>query len=118
MTDGVEVDPTRDTCHRCGGPLLLSVRIPHSITGRGGGGERFEVRGRRTVPLCARCDRDDPGAMGVIAFFTVHETISDETVQAAAPVLRQWIDEAVANPPVYTDADLDAEIDAWEAGET
>lgn len=63
--------------------------------------------------LCARCDAADPATSGVVAFCMVHESITAETVDHAAPVIREWIDYVVAHPPTYTDQDLDEEIAHW-----
>lgn len=99
-------------CRRCGTALLLAAQVPTTMSIEGG-----EVAGRRTVELCPRCDRDDPAAQGVLAYFAVHERIEKATVDSAGHVVREWIDHIIANPPTYTDADLDDEIRLWEAGE-
>lgn len=99
-------------CRICGGELLFSMRIPTSVTW---GGQRID--GHRTATLCPHCHRDDPAAQGVLAYFTVHKRITQETIQDAGGVLREWLDHVIANPPVYTDEDLDEDIRRWESGE-
>lgn len=96
-------------CGRCGGPTLLTVRVPHSLRRPDG----VVVRGHRTAALCSRCDAEDPATSGVVAFFLVHESITAGTLTNAAPVIRQWIDHVVAHPPTYTNEDLDDEIALW-----
>ncbi|MGQ0717047.1 MAG: DUF6300 family protein [Pseudonocardiales bacterium] len=109
----IEVNRAQLSCHRCLQPPLLAVRVPHSFARP----DHVEVRGWRTVPLCPRCDRDDPAAQGVLAFFTVYETITEDNVRDAGAVLHQWIEHIAAHPPTCTDADLNEEIRQWEAGE-
>lgn len=109
----MEVETGDVLCHRCEGPALLSVLVPHRMQLPSGG----EATGRRTVVLCPRCDRDDPAAQGVLAFFTVHERITHETVESAGAVLREWITHVTEHPPVYTDEEMDEDIRRWEAGE-
>lgn len=110
----IQVETTGDlTCHRCEGPLLLAVQVPHSFTRADG----HVVSGQRTVGLCERCDREDPAAQGVLAFFTVHEAITEDTVHDSGPVLVEWMNHVQTHSPVYTDTDLDEEIRQWEAGE-
>jgi hypothetical protein len=98
-------------CHRCGRGLLLSVQIPATMSTPEG-----DATDRRTVELCHRCDRDDPGAQGVLAYFTVHERIEKATVGTGGLLVREGIDYITANPPAYTDAGLDDDIRSWEAG--
>jgi hypothetical protein len=111
----IQVESTGELiCHRCGGPLVLTVRIPHSFTRADG----HVVSGQRAVGLCLRCDRDDLAAQGVLAFFTVHEAITEDTVRQVGPVLMEWITHLTAHPPTgCTDTDLDEEIRRWQAGE-
>ncbi|MFI7121880.1 DUF6300 family protein [Amycolatopsis sp. NPDC049868] len=99
-------------CHRCGRAALLVVRVP-TVMRMGSG----QVSGRRTVELCSHCDRNEVSAQGVLAYFSVYERIDREAVDAAGPVLREWLDYLVANPPRYTDSDMDQEIRDWESGE-
>lgn len=100
-------------CHRCGGPLLLALRVPHRIQTQDG----REITGWRAVELCPRCDRDNRAAQGVLAYFAVEERITGTTVDQAVPVLREWIDHVLENPPSYSDAELDEDIRRWESGD-
>ncbi|MGH3567180.1 MAG: DUF6300 family protein [Pseudonocardia sp.] len=100
-------------CHLCGGKLLFAARVPMQVEWIHG----QSVAGARTVTLCPRCHRDDPAAQGVLAFFTVHECITQETVSEAGAVIREWIERATKDSPVYTDEDLDEDIRRWEAGD-
>lgn len=110
----IQVDSTGElVCHRCAGPLVLTVRMPHSFIRADG----HVVSGQRAVGLCVRCDRDDAAAQGVLAFFTVYEEITEDTVHDVGPVLMEWVNHLVAHPPACTDTDLDDEIHRWQAGE-
>jgi hypothetical protein len=100
-------------CHRCNGPLLLAVSVPHSLRRADG----VEVCGHRAVSLCPRCDIDDPAAQGVLAFFVLHASITESNLPDVALLLREWIDHVATRPPVYTDADLEEEVQQWESGE-
>lgn len=108
----IQILAAPEICRRCDGQLLFSVQVPHSFTRPDGG----EVHGKRTVPLCPRCERDVPAAQGLLAYFAVNETATAETVGDLAALLDEWLQHA-AQPPAYTDADLDEEIRQWEAGD-
>lgn len=98
-------------CPRCFGDAYLSARVPHRMALSDGG----TVRGYRTVVLCPDCDRDNPNAGGVLAFFAMHERIDPGTVQEAAPLIDEWVRRSSAE--VYTSSDLDEDIAAWKSGE-
>lgn len=108
----VEVSPERP-CRRCGGALLLAVQVPVPVENARG----QSVTSYRTATLCPRCDRDNRAAQGVLAFFTVHETITPETVEQAIPLLQEWVENLIQHPPVYTEQELEEDIDRWERGE-
>lgn len=95
----IEIHGDDVPCHRCGRPLLLAARVPQSFTRVDG----RAVNGYRTVPLCPRCDRDDSAAQGVLAYFALYQTITDDTVDSAGAVLREWINHMTARPPIYTE---------------
>ncbi|MGH3621926.1 MAG: DUF6300 family protein [Sciscionella sp.] len=99
-------------CQMCGGELLFAVQISVREDWSG-----QSIAGYRTATLCPHCHRNDPAAQGVLAYFTVHERITEDTLHDAAPVIRQWLDHVVANPPVYTDEELDEDIRRWEFGD-
>jgi Family of unknown function (DUF6300) len=88
------------TCHRCEGPLLLEARIPHSMTGVDGG----RIVGTRGIGLCPSCDAEDPAAQGPLAYFTVHETVVDET--EAAAILSEWALRVAVRPVGIPDEDV------------
>lgn len=100
-------------CQRCGGELLFSARVPMQVEWIRG----QSVTGARTVALCPRCHRDNPAAQGVLAFFTMHERVTQETVSEAGAIIREWIERVTKDPPTYTDEELDEDIRRWEAGE-
>lgn len=81
----MDVDLRDDlSCHRCQGPLLLVVRVPHSFVPT----HDERVDGTRGVGLCPACDRDDPSAQGPLAYFALHETIEDET--EVVSLIEEW----------------------------
>lgn len=98
-------------CPRCSGEAYLSARVPHRMALSGGG----TVRGYRTVVLCPDCDRDNPNASGVLAFFAMHERIDPGTVQEAAPLIEEWVQRSAGE--VYTDDELAEDIRLWESGD-
>lgn len=108
----IELHPSLP-CRICGSELLFAARVPTQVEWTGG----QSVTGSRTVMLCPRCHRNDPAAQGVLAFFSVHERITHETVREAGAVIREWIERATANPPTCTDEDLEEDIRRWKAGE-
>jgi hypothetical protein len=93
-------------CHRCDEPFMLVARMSHPLTLADGS----EVGGTRGAGLCATCDRDAPDAQGLLAFFTVHETVTDETVTSVAALLAEWVDR-VAYQPILRERDIGDEID-------
>ncbi|MGH3584968.1 MAG: DUF6300 family protein [Pseudonocardia sp.] len=110
----IEVDTTGGKpCHRCGELLLLVARVPHALTLPDGS----PIAGTRSVGVCQVCDRDDPARQGVLAFFAFHGRITRPTVREAGALISEWLGHEVAHPPAYSDADLDEDIRAWEAGE-
>lgn len=98
-------------CPRCSGDAYLSARIPHHMPLSNGG----VARGYRTIVLCPDCDRGNPAAFGLLAFFAVHERIAPDTVQEAAPLIDEWV--CRSSRDAYTDADLDEDIRRWESGD-
>lgn len=92
--------------------LLFELRHPVTETWNG-----QSITGTRTVTLCPSCHRDDPAAQGVLAFFALHERITADSLDDAAPLIDEWIHHVISNPSTYTDADLDDDIRQWCAGE-
>jgi hypothetical protein len=103
----IEVDVAGGRCcHRCDKPLMLVARTSHPLTLADGS----RVEGTRSVGLCAGCDRDTPDAQGLLAFFAVHETVTDETVSSVAALLAEWVDRVAHHPTLREQATGD-EID-------
>lgn len=106
---------TADTgvpCSRCGGPPLLTVKVPVPFVRVDG----TSVTAYRNAPLCPRCDQDNPAARGALACFAVHGSITTrEAVNQAAPVLREWIEHLKNNPPTYSDEEMEADLALWRA---
>lgn len=98
-------------CPRCSGGAYLSARIPHHMQLSGG----RVAHGHRTIVLCPECDRDDPTASGVLAFFTMHERIEPDTVEEVTPLIDEWIRRR--SKESYSNADLIEDIRSWEQGE-
>lgn len=81
-------------CHRCDGPILLSARVPHTLTRTSG--ERTD--GTRGIGLCPTCDSKDPDAQGVLAFFALHGSVADHTVASIATLIDEWVHRIVRRP--------------------
>ena len=111
LSPDIEVRPHLP-CPRCDGELLFSVR--HPVQEAWGG---IPVRGCRTATLCPHCHKDAPEAQGLLAFFAVHERITEHTLRDVTGVLQEWLDYVTANPPTYTDEELDEDIRSWESGD-
>lgn len=109
----MEVEAVTETppCARCGGPSLLSVRVPRDITRADGG----VVRGTAIVVLCPACDVDHPQAGALITFFAVHGEATVELLDQAADLLAAW-EHAIEVPAVDVEA-LEAEVEEWYRGE-
>lgn len=90
------------TCPRGGGEVLATAQVPRGP-------------GTTEVLLCACCDADDPVAGPIVTFFTVHETVTPETIAEFAALLHRWA--AHVKPPELDVNALDAEVDAWRHGE-
>ena len=109
----------RITCHRCGGELILQARVPRPARD----GDPFQGT-YNTVGLCTVCDRDDPAAQGILAFFTVHPEITDTTTHTAAALIDEWANRMSARTIKPSDADADharrqddEDFLRWENGE-
>lgn len=81
------------------------------------------MQGTRGIGLCARCDNDDPVAHGLLAFFAVHETITDTTVESAAALIDEWTRRVAVRPDDTAEAahirqaGIDDEAELWLRGE-
>jgi uncharacterized protein DUF6300 len=109
----LELNPDAETprCPTCGEPGLMSALVPYEMLN-----ERGEsVPGKAVAVLCATCDIDDGTAGPLIAFFTVHGQITDETLAQATPLITAWAE--TARPKPVDDDKLAADIDAWERDE-
>ncbi|MFI9402151.1 DUF6300 family protein [Nocardia sp. NPDC052316] len=79
-------------CHRCGEVLLCAVRAPHSFLRADG----TEVRGTRTVGLCAGCDKENPAARALIDYFAGCREMAG--APEAAILLGDWLREVLPAP--------------------
>jgi hypothetical protein len=68
------------------------------------------------VGLCPVCDRDDPRAQGLLAFFAVHETVTDATVESVAALLEEWTRRTAARRVDTTGSYLGAIDDELRKG--
>jgi hypothetical protein len=98
-------------CHRCAGVLVLLARIPHRLTSTDGS----HVDGTRDVGLCAGCDRHDRDAQGLLAFFAVHETVTDATVHSVAALIDEWLGRVADRQP-SRDREVREEVDRYFDG--
>lgn len=83
----VEVTPVEKACHRCGGELYLTATVPHP-----------SLPGSRLLPLCPRCDADDPAAHGVLAFFAAYGRVDLDTYPQLLQLVEEWIAAKQAQP--------------------
>ncbi|MFE7790393.1 DUF6300 family protein [Streptomyces sp. NPDC057460] len=74
-------------CARCGEPGPVSARFSHSWKNASG----EEVPGIREAILCPVCDRDEPAADGLLAFFTVHETLEASQLETFHSLAAAWV---------------------------
>ncbi|WP_326815269.1 DUF6300 family protein [Streptomyces sp. NBC_01763] len=74
-------------CPRCGGPGPVSARFPHSWKNAGG----EEVPGMWEGTLCPVCDRDEPAAGGLLAFFAVHKTLEPSELETFHNLSAAWV---------------------------
>lgn len=98
-------------CTRCGGPSLFSARFAHSWTNAGG----QEVTGVREVVLCPECDRGEPAADELGAFFAVDDQLGLENMDAFGALVETWLD-AVQRKSMDLER-LQLEEEQWRAGD-
>ncbi|MFF3359499.1 DUF6300 family protein [Streptomyces sp. NPDC002917] len=79
-------------CPRCGEPGPVSARFPHSWTNARG----KEVPGIREAMLCPVCDRDEPAADKLMAFFAEHKTLEPSKLETFHDLAAAWVDVARA----------------------
>lgn len=93
-------------CHRCGGELYLTATVAHP-----------SLPGRRVLPLCPRCDANDPAAQGILAFFAVHSVVDSDMFAQMRELVAGWVAARRARPSGVDTTVLDADVGAWRAGE-
>ena len=98
-------------CPRCGGPGLISARVPHGWD-RGDGGH---TQGTTVIVLCSGCDAGSPYGGPLITFFHVHGHIASANIEQAADLIMLWSQNL--EPPTLDEAALDTEAQAWRQGE-
>lgn len=108
------VETNDPSCHRCRGSLYLLLRVPPELA-RWPAGALGEGT-VRLVPLCPRCDRDEPSAQGLLAFFGVHQTISEENAADFAALVNEWVDQ-LPIPKTADPAAFERDVAAWHRGE-
>jgi hypothetical protein len=95
----VEVTPPT-TCHRCGGELYLTAKVPHPT-----------LPGTRTLSLCPRCDAHDPHAQGLLAFFAIHSRVGLASHPQLLTLAAEWIVAMQAEPTGASAAQLAHDAD-------
>ncbi|GIF75636.1 DUF6300 family protein [Asanoa siamensis] len=93
-------------CPVCDTEVILAADRPHP---------RFPAAMHRQY-LCPVCHRDDPAASGLLAFFAVHPMVELSTSDTFAALVREWLDR-VPDPPMVSDEDFDADVEAWRRGD-
>ncbi|WP_406433624.1 DUF6300 family protein [Streptomyces sp. NBC_01589] len=74
-------------CARCGGAGLFSARFSHSWKNA----SCEEVPGMREATLCPVCDRDEPAADKLLAFFAVHKTLEPSELETFHNLSAAWV---------------------------
>ncbi|MFB7312536.1 DUF6300 family protein [Streptomyces sp. NPDC056192] len=74
-------------CPRCGGPGPVSAQFPHSWTNASG----EQVPGIREATLYRVCDRDEPAAEGLLAFFALHKTLKPSELETFHDLSAAWV---------------------------
>ena len=112
VTWSVETSDPR--CPRCGGKLHVLLRVPPDLA-RWPAGSLSEGT-MRLVPLCPHCDKEEPSAQGLLAFFVVHTAIDDENVADFAALVSEWVHHLP--PPQRVDpVAFERDIAAWRRGD-
>lgn len=88
------------SCHRCLGPLLLTVEVP--------------VEGwtncHRTVGLCQQCDGDSVAGRELVMLLT-REQLSYDDMEGLATLLREWVEHLT--PADVDEEYLDRVLEQW-----
>ncbi|MGY4920292.1 DUF6300 family protein [Streptomyces sp. 900116325] len=74
-------------CPRCGGSGPVSAQFPYSWTNASG----EAVPGIREATLCPVCDRDEPAADRLLAFFAVHKTLEPSELGTFHNLSTAWV---------------------------
>ncbi|MFD6563062.1 DUF6300 family protein [Micromonospora profundi] len=93
-------------CPTCSSETILAADRPHP---------RFPATMYRSY-LCPICDRDDPAASGLLAFFAVHPVIDSTTFDTFRVLAQEWLDR-LPDPPLVSEQDFDADVEAWRRGD-
>ncbi|MFI6170689.1 DUF6300 family protein [Nocardia sp. NPDC051052] len=86
-------------CHRCAGPVICAMRVPHSFLRADG----IEVRGTRSVGLCPSCDGESRAARAVIDHLVRHGGFAQADLPEIAALLGELASRALP-------AELDEEL--------
>jgi hypothetical protein len=87
--------------------LYLLVRVPYPQ-----GGQSYS----RVVPLCPRCDVDDPNSQALLAFFAFHSRAEAGAAEGFAALVEEWV-QNLPPRPVVGDAAFDADVEAYRRGD-
>ncbi|MFI6349587.1 DUF6300 family protein [Streptomyces sp. NPDC050560] len=107
-------------CPRCGAPLLLVARYPHTWHNRAG----RPVPGFREAPLCRSCDNDTPAGADLLALLALIDgggRAADAGAGVAAErerfgsLVHAWLDTVRERTPET--GDLAGEESRWWAGD-
>ncbi|WP_371605074.1 DUF6300 family protein (plasmid) [Streptomyces sp. NBC_01220] len=117
-------------CPRCGRAALLHVQFPHPWNdASSNGGERAgsppagpqaedvasdDIHALREAVLCPVCDRGEPAADGLLAFFAVHATLLPGQLETFHALVIQWVD--VVRGRQVDQVQLDNEFERWRSG--
>jgi hypothetical protein len=114
MTNTWSITTGRDACFRCGGELCAMLHVPPEFAGWPAG-SLGEGTFRR-VPLCQRCDGDEPSAQGVLAFFALHPQLDADNIKEFEVLLSQWLRRLPPARVVDAEA-FKRDVEAWQRGD-
>jgi hypothetical protein len=101
-------------CHRCQGELHAAVKLPASLAGWPDGALGSGTF--RIVTLCPRCDRLEPSAQGLLAFFALHREICDANLVEFGVLVQEWVHRHP--PPRHVDlVAFEEDVEAWRRGD-
>ncbi len=73
-------------------------------------------KGMVTFDLCPQCDKDNPQAQGLLAYFACYGAITPEALETFVVLSQQWV-RSLSTPRSVTAELFEADVDAYHRGE-